>query len=285
MTIMQETAPWLRRVICLLGSGARYTAVLIFSVIMGFPFYYMAAVSFATDQQIHWLPIPVVPHQLAFENYMRIWTVAPFGRFFLNSVIVACSITCLHLIFDPLAGYVFAKFRFRGRDTLFLIILGTIMIPFFLRMIPLYWLMARLRWLNTYQGLIIPFASSAYGIFLMRQFILPLPSELLDAARVDGASELRIFAWIVVPQLGPALASNALFTFVYQWNNFLWPLIVTSSTNMRTLTLGLTFFYQEGYTRWNLMAAASMLLFLPIFVLFLLAQQFFVKGIVTSGFK
>jgi multiple sugar transport system permease protein len=263
----------------------RYVIVLTFVVIMGFPFYYMAAVAFATDQQIHWFPIPVIPQQISLDNYVRIWDVAPFGRFFLNSLIVAGAITLLHLIFDPLAGYVFAKFRFRGRNTLFLVILGTLMIPFFLRMIPLYWLMAQLGWINTFPGLIVPFASSAYGIFLMRQFILPFPTELLDAARVDGASELRIFSLIVLPQLGPALASMALFTFVYQWNNFLWPLIITNLIQMRTLTLGLTLFYQEGYTRWNLMAAASMLLFLPIFILFLLAQRFFVRGLVTSGFK
>jgi multiple sugar transport system permease protein len=264
---------------------SRYAILLLFVVMMGFPFYYMASVSLATDQQIHWLPIPIVPMQLSLENYARIWDVAPFGRFFLNSLIVAGCITLLHLILDPLAGYVFAKFRFRGRDTLFLVILGTLMVPFFLRMIPLYWLIVQLGWLNSYQGLIVPFATSAYGIFLMRQFTLPFPTELLDAARVDGAGELRIFAFIVLPQLGPALASLALFTFVYQWNNFLWPLLATSSMDMRTLTLGLTLFYQEGYTRWNLMAAASMLLFVPIFVLFLLAQRFFIKGMVTSGFK
>jgi len=263
----------------------RYVLVGLAAVVMGFPFYYMLAVSFATDSQIHWFPIPVVPLQLGWENHARIWDEAPFGRFFLNSVLVAGSITLLHLILDPLAGYVFAKFRFRGRDPLFLTILGTLMIPFFLRMIPLYWVMVKLGWLNTYAGLIIPFASSAYGIFLMRQFMLPFPSELLDAGRIDGASELGIFLRIVVPQLGPALAAVGLFTFVYQWNNFLWPLLITSSMDMRTLTLGLTFFFQEGYTRWNLMAAASMLLFLPIFVLFLLAQRFFVRGVATSGFK
>jgi len=269
----------------MLGKLSRYGIMLVCVVIMGFPFYYMAAVSFATDQQIFWFPIPVIPHQISFENYIRIWDVAPFGRFFVNSFIVAGSITLLHLIFDPLGGYVFAKFRFPGRNALFLVILGTLMIPFFLRMIPLYWLTVQLGWLNTYPGLIVPFASSAYGIFLMRQFILPFPTELLDAARIDGASELRIFISIVFPQFGPALASVALFTFVYQWNNFLWPLLATSTKDMRTLTLGLTFFYQEGFTQWNLMAAASMLLFLPILVLFLLAQRFFVKGLVTSGFK
>lgn len=269
----------------LLGSVARYGTLLLFVAIMGFPFYYMVAVSMATDQQIFWFPVPVVPTQLSLENYASAWAAAPLGRFFLNSFVVAGSITFLHLLLDPLAGYVFAKFRFPGRGPLFLAILGTLMIPFFLRMIPLYWLMSQLGWLNTYPGLVIPFASSAYGVFLMRQFLLPFPTELLEAARLDGASELRIFGWIVLPQMGPALASLALFTFVYQWNSFLWPLIAASRTDMRTLTVGLTFFYQEAFTRWNLMAAAAMLLFLPIFGLFLLAQRFFVKGMVTSGFK
>ena len=219
----------------MLGKVLRYGILLVCVVIMGFPFYYMAAVSFATDQQVFWFPIPIIPHQISLVNYVRIWAVAPFGRFFINSLIMAGSITLLHLIFDPLAGYVFAKFRFPGREPLFLVILGTLMIPFFLRMIPMYWVTVKLGWLNTYQGLIVPFASSAYGIFLMRQFILPLPTELLDAARVDGASELRIFISIVFPQFKPALASVALFTFVFQWNNFLWPLLATSSNRLVVL--------------------------------------------------
>lgn len=250
-----------------------------------FPFLYMVSLSLQSDADLY-SGVPVIfPSVLQFSNYVDIWERAPFARFVLNSFIIAGGITALHLIFDPLIGYVFAKMDFPGRKPMFAALLATLMLPFFIRMIPLYILTAEMGMLNTYQGLIMPFAMSAYGIFLMRQFILPIPDELIDAARIDGAGELRIFFSIILPQIRPALATLGLLTFVFQFNEFLWPLIVVSTTEMRPITTGLTLFNQEFFTAWNLTATGGVILFLPSFVLFLFTQRYFIRSVMMSGMK
>ena len=250
-----------------------------------FPFLYMVSLSLQSDADLYSGVPVIIPSVLQFSNYVDIWERAPFARFVLNSFIIAGGITALHLIFDPLIGYVFAKMEFPGRKPMFAALLATLMLPFFIRMIPLYLLTAEMGWLNTYQGLIMPFAMSAYGIFLMRQFILPIPDELIDAARIDGAGELRIFFSIILPQIRPALATLALLTFVFQFNEFLWPLIVVSTTEMRPITTGLTLFNQEFFTAWNLTATGGVILFLPSFVLFLFTQRYFIRSVMMSGMK
>jgi len=250
-----------------------------------FPFIYMVSLSLQTEADI-FSGIPVIiPDVPQFSNYADIWDLAPFGRFVLNSLIVAGGITISHLIFDPLAGYVFAKLEFPGRNILFLMVLSTLMIPFFVRMIPLYIMMARLDWLDTYQGLITPFLMSAYGIFLMRQFMIPIPTELMDAGRIDGCTEFGIYWRIILPQVRPAMATLALLTFIFQWNEFIWPLIVVQTTAMRPVTTGLTLFNQEYFTRWNFTATGAVIIFIPSFLLFLFTQRFLVRGVVLSGLK
>ncbi|WDR01357.1 carbohydrate ABC transporter permease [Devosia algicola] len=250
-----------------------------------FPFFYMLSLSLQSDADMY-SGVPVLfPSVLQFSNYLTIWEKAPFARFILNSFILAGGITALHLIFDPLIGYVFAKMEFPGKRPLFVMLLSTLMLPFFIRMIPLYILTAKMGWLNTYQGLIMPFAMSAYGIFLMRQFILPIPNELIDAARIDGASDLKIYTAIVLPQLRPAFATLGLLTFVFQFNEFLWPLIVVSTTEMRPITTGLTLFNSEFFTQWNLTATGGVILFLPSLLLFIFMQRYFVRSVMTTGMK
>lgn len=249
------------------------------------PFLYMVSLSLQSDADLFSGEVVIVPDQPQWMNYVTIWDEAPFARFILNSFIVAGGICLLHVLFDPLIGYVFAKMRFPGRQPLFALLLSTLMLPFFIRMVPLYILTAEVGLLNTYTGLILPFAMSGFGIFLMRQFILPIPDELLDAARVDGAGELRVFFDVVLPQLYPAIATLALLTFVFQFNEFLWPLVVVSSESMRPITTGLTLFNQEYFTRWNLTAVGGMLMFIPCLVLFLFAQRFFVRSVMLSGMK
>jgi len=249
------------------------------------PLMYMASLALQSDSEIFAGSAVVWPKSPQWGNFVRLFEAAPVGRFLLNSFIMAGAITCSHLIFDPLVGYVFAKFRFRGRQVAFVFLLSTMMVPFFVRMLPIYSMFAQLHWLNTYQGLIVPFMMDAYGIFLMRQFIQPLPNELMEAARIDGASEGRIYFNVILPQLKPALAVLALITFVFQFNEFLWPLISTSTTNMRTLPIGLTLFNQEYFTQWNLTAAGALILFLPTLLLFFFTQRFLVSGIVLSGLK
>lgn len=250
-----------------------------------FPFIYMVSLSLQSDADLFSGVPVIIPSTLQFSNYVDIWQKAPFARFVLNSFIVAGGITALHLIFCPLVGYVFAKMEFPGKNFLFGALLSTLMLPFFIRMIPLYILTANMGLLNTYQGLIMPFAMSAYSIFLMRQFTLPVPNELIDAARMDGAGDMRIFFDIILPQLKPALATIGLLTFVFQFNEFLWPLIVVSTTEMRPITTGLTLFNQEFFTQWNLTATGGLILFLPSFLLFILMQRYFVRSVMMSGLK
>lgn len=256
-----------------------------FCLLTVFPFLYMVSLSLQTEAET-FAGVPVIiPEVPQWRNYLEIWNLAPFGRFLFNSLFVATVITISHLIFDPLAGYVFAKYEFPLKHVIFLLILGTLMIPFFVRMIPLYVMMSDLGWLNSYQALIAPFLMSAYGIFLMRQFIKPIPTDLIDAGRIDGASELRIYRQIILPQCGPALAALGLFTFVFQINEFIWPLIITNTTDMRTMTIGLTLFNQEYFTQWQYTATGALILFVPSLILFIATQRWFVRGIVLSGLK
>jgi multiple sugar transport system permease protein len=267
------------------ASVGGYAVMALCVMLAVFPFLYMVSLSLQSDADL-FSGVPVlIPAELQFSNYVDIWQKAPFARFVLNSFIIAGGITVLHLIFDPLVGYVFAKMEFPGKRFLFIALLSTLMLPFFIRMVPLYILTAKLGWLNTYQGLIMPFAMSAYGIFLMRQFIIPIPSELIDAARMDGASDLRIFVSIVLPLLKAPLAMLALLTFVFQFNEFLWPLVVVGTTDMRPITTGLTLFNQEFFTAWNLTATGGLILFLPSLLLFLFAQRYFVRSVMMTGIK
>lgn len=249
------------------------------------PLVYMVSLSLQTEAETLAANPVLWPEAPQFGNYAELFARAPFGNFILNSAIVAGSITAAHLLFDPLVGYVFAKFRFPLRNTLFTLLLATMMVPFFVRMIPLYVMISNLGWLNSYQGLITPFLMDAFGIFLLRQFIQPIPDELIHAARIDGASEFAIYWRIILPQARPALAVLGLFTFVHQWNEFLWPLVATTTTQMRTIPVGLTLFNQEFFTLWHLTAAGSVILFVPSVLLFLASQRQFVRGITLTGMR
>lgn len=262
-----------------------YPLMAVFVLLAILPFLYMVSLSLQSDAEMFSGQVVVIPEKLQFSNYVTIWDKAPFARFVLNSFIVAGTISVLHVVFDPLIGYVFAKMEFPGKRFMFVALLSTLMIPFFVRLIPLYVIAAEFGLLNTYAGLILPFAMSAFGIFLMRQFIMPIPDDLIAAARLDGASEVRIFIDIVLPQLGPAIATLALLTFVFQFNEFIWPLVAVTSETMRPITTGLTLFNQEFFTQWNLTAVGGMLLFLPCFLLYLVAQRHFVKSAMLSGMK
>jgi multiple sugar transport system permease protein len=262
-----------------------YLVIGIMSALTVLPLLYVFSLALQSDAETFAGEPVLIPETPRFDNFVELFERAPFDRFFLNSLIMAGTITISTLVFCPLVGYVFAKFEFPFKRSLFIAILATLMIPFFVRMLPIYLLFAQLGWLDSYQALIVPFLMDAFGIFLMRQFIEPLPDELIEAARVDGASEFRIFAQIILPQTKPALAVLGLFTFVHQWNNFLWPLIATSTTEMRTMPIGLTLFNEEYFTQWNLTAAGAVLLFIPTFALFFIAQRYLVRGITLTGLK
>ena len=264
---------------------AAYVVLVALALVTVLPLLYMIVLALQSDGEVQSGDPVLWPSDPQWGNFTRLFEAAPFGRFFLNSFVMAGAITVSHLIFDPLVGYVFAKLDFPGKRIAFIAVLSTLMVPFFVRMLPIYSIFASLGWIDSYQGLIVPFLMDAYGIFLMRQFIRPLPDELIEAARVDGAGEFRIYLRVILPQCKPAMAVLGLFTFVFQWNEFLWPLIATSRTEMRTLPIGLTLFNQEYFTQWNLTAAGALILFIPTALFFVVTQKFLVEGIDLSGLK
>jgi len=220
---------------------------------------------------------------ITFENYLETFAVVPFGRFYLNSLFVATATTVIQILTGALAAYAFARLRFKGRDTLFLLYLATLMIPFQVTMIPNFILMRYLRWYNTYQALILPAAFSVFSTFLMRQYFMSLPMDLDEAARMDGASSWRIWAQIILPLSGPVVATLAIFNFQASWNDFLWPLIITNSETMRTIPIGLSSFQGQYSTEWHLLMAGSVVALLPVLIIYIIGQNWFVRGIALSG--
>lgn len=217
------------------------------------------------------------------QNYFSLFEAVPFGRFYINSLFVAIATTLIQIVTASLAAFAFARLRFRGRDALFLVYLATLMIPFQVTMIPNFILIRYLRWYDTYQALILPAAFSVFSTFLMRQYFMSVPLDLDEAARMDGAGSWRIWAQIIMPLSGPVLATLAIFNFQASWNDFLWPLVITNSMAMRTIPVGLSSFQGEFNTEWNLLMAGSVIALLPILVIYIIGQNWFVRGIAFSG--
>ena len=216
---------------------------------------------------------------------MRAFQAAPFGRYYLNSLFVAITVTIGQLITCSMAAFAFARLRFRGRDLLFLLFLGTMMIPGQVTMIPTFMVLHWAGWIDSYKALIVPGLASAFGTFLLRQFFLTIPRELEEAAYIDGCSKWKVLWYIIVPLARPALATLSIFTFMGVFNDFMWALIVTSSDEMRTVQLGLAIFRDRYLTEWDLMMAGSVTATLPILIVFFFAQKYFIKGITLSGLK
>lgn len=264
---------------------ARYLLLVAGAVLMVAPLLWMALASFKTLPEILRVPPTLLPESLHLDNYRTVLGDTAFVRYFLNSVLVAGITVASVLVTSSMAGYAFAKFEFPGRRVLFVLVLATLMIPFQVRVIPLYVLASDLGLLDSYAGLVLPGLVDAFGIFLMRQYLQSIPSELIDAARVDGASELTIFVRIVLPLAKPALAALAIFSLVASWESFLWPLLVISSPDKYTLPLGLAQFSGRFVTRVDLQMAASALTILPMLIVFLIMQRRFIEGMATAGMK
>ena len=269
----------------LLERSIYYIIITVAVLLTIFPIFYIVSLSFQSVKEMWSYPPPLLPSKLRWSNYIQAWNAAPFSRFTLNSFVVAGSITMIHVFLDSLGGYVFAKFRFPGQNLIFLLIYSTLVFPIFIRMIPLYIICNSFGWNNTYQGLIFPFMTSAFGIFLMRQIILPIPRELIESARIDGCSELGIFWRIIMPLCKPGLAIIVVYTFIFQWNSFLWPLIMVDTTPMKTLPLGITAFSRDHWMQWNLVAASAIFLFIPTLILFITMQKWIMRGALLSGLK
>jgi multiple sugar transport system permease protein len=248
------------------------------------PVIWMVLTAFKTQSEVLARPPTWIPTSWHPENFQAAWNFAPFGRYLGNTFLMAGGVMVLETLTSALAAYAFARLRFRGRDALFLLYLGTLMIPAQVTIIPRFILMDRLGWVDTYQGLIIPQAFSAFGTFLLRQYFLGIPRELEDAARIDGASRWECFRRVILPLSGPALATLAVFIFLYQWNNLLWPLIMTNADDKRTIAVGLRQFQGQYATDWNLLMAAATMATIPVVLLYVAAQRWFVRGITLSGF-
>jgi len=249
------------------------------------PFVWMVSGSFRSEADLFGNPSSLFPGSITLHGYESVWLQLPFLRLLLNSFVFAGVTTLLTLLFDSLSAYALARLRFRGRTLCFILVLVTLMVPFQVTLIPVFIELFHLGWLNTYQGLIVPRATSAFGIFLLRQSFISIPAELDEAARIDGASHLRIYWSVILPLAKPALATVAVLNFMNLWNDLLWPLVVTSDPNMLTLPAGLTLFGGAHVTDHAVLLAGAVISLLPIAVAFFLAQKYFVAGVSTSGLK
>jgi multiple sugar transport system permease protein len=243
--------------------------------------------SFKPPSEIVRIPPTFFPRTWTFQNYQTIFNDpnVPIGRFYANSLFVACARVLITLFTSSLAGYIFAKYTFWGKRAAFTFILAQLMIPFQVVMIPAYLILVRLNLVNSLWGLIIPSMVDAFGIFLVRQFVESIPSELMDAARIDGASEFGIYRRIMLPQMGAVLATLGIFTFMATWNDYLWPLIVITDHEKRTLPLLLTWYNSQHGNRPGLTMAASVLVLLPILLVYVIFQRWIVRGVALTGFK
>lgn len=281
------------------GRLGLYLVLALGAVAMVVPFVWMLSSSLKTDAEIFRYPPRWIPEVIRWQNYPEAMARAPFARYFLNSGVVAGLATFVGVLLSSMAGYAFARLQFPGKRVLFGLIVATLMIPFYVTLIPLFVFVTRFPLAggndllgaggqglyNTYAGLIVPGLANVFGIFLMRQYFQTLPSDLEDAARIDGAGEFTVFWRVMLPLTGPAVATLAVFLFTSEWNAYLWPLVVTGSEPMRTVQLGLALFKGEFQTDWARLMAATVVVTLPVIGIFLAAQRWFINSIAFSGLK
>ncbi|MBN2304634.1 MAG: carbohydrate ABC transporter permease [Anaerolineae bacterium] len=269
----------------LLSTLLIYGLLIAIAFIMLLPFVWMFSASLKLDKDVFRFPIEWIPKDPQWSNYETIWTRIPFLTFFANTLKLTVIITFLQLATSSFAAYAFAKLEFKGRDFLFLAYLGSIAIPWQVYMIPQFILMRELDLVDKHMSLIMLQAFTAFGVFLMRQFFISVPNEILDAARIDGMSEYGIYFRIMLPLSKPALATLTIFSAVFVWNDFMGPLIYLYSESRKTIQLGLRMFIQQYSTDYHLIMAASLISLIPVIILFLAFQRFFVEGIGTTGIK
>lgn len=261
-----------------------YGALLMVSLVMVFPFFYMLSTACKDEVQLT-QPTLLPEGRWHFENFPVAWSTEPFNRFMLNSALVGLLTTGLTLLLASMAGFALAKYRFRGQKVVFLSILATMMIPGQVTMVPNFLTCSRLGLLDSYAGLVIPVLPLAFGIFLMRQFMQSVPTELLEAGRIDGAGDFRLFGVVALPLCKPALVTLGIFTFMGSWNSFLWALIILDTETLYTLPIGLLRFAQQYEVRYNYLMAVSLISILPILMIFALFQRAFVQGMTLTGMK
>jgi multiple sugar transport system permease protein len=273
----------------ILKKTASYILLFLGAVTMAGPFMWMLSTSlkeagevfsYQKDWWQEWIPTSFV-----WQNYVKAWKVVPFAKFYLNSLLVSVCITAGQVATSAMAAYAFARLNFKGRDNIFFAYLATMMVPGAVTMIPVFILLEKFGWIDTYKAMVLPAIFTAYGTFMLRQFFLTLPRDLEDAAKIDGCSYLGIFWRIILPLSKPALATLTTFTFMGSWMSFMWPLIVMNTHEKFTLPIGLAYFQSLHGTDWTLLMAGSMMMILPVLVVFIFNQRFFVEGIKLAGIK
>jgi len=276
----------------MLGSKSRfgkwwvYLIVTFALVLVIAPFVWMVLGSFKGEGELRRVPPTWLPESASFDNYTQLFAQLDFGTYFVNSAIVAVVVTAGNLLFCSMLGYALAMLNFPGKRVLLLLVLGTLMIPGVVTFVPLFVLVANAGLIDSLPGLFLPFLAAPFGVFLMRQFISGLPPDLLDAGRVDGASELGIFGRIILPLCGPALATLGILTFLGSWNNFLWPLVVAQTEKTYTLPVALALYSTgQNSTQYGLLLAGACVVVLPLLIVFLVFQRHFIEGIATTGIK
>lgn len=260
-----------------------YTLLILGAFIMLFPLIWMVSTSFKTALEV--FSLDIIPENPTLQNYAKVLEDSLFIRWFFNSLVIATITTISVAFFDTLVGYILAKFTFRGKNIIFIAILSSLMIPTEMLIIPWYLMSTTFGWVDTYWGIMFPGVISAFGIFLMKQFMESIPEDLLDAARIDGLNEFSIFWKIAVPQVWPALAALCIFSFLGNWNAFLWPLIVIESPEIRTLPVGLAFFSGENEDYWEMVMTGATIAVIPLIIVFIFFQRHIIKGITLTGLK
>ncbi len=263
----------------------RFVILVALALVTLFPLAWIVSGSFKPLEQVFLIPIKWIPDPIRWQNYPEAWTSQNFTQNLINSIIVTFSQVFIHVFFSTLAGFGFAKHNFPGKEVLFVIVLSMTLLPLQVIMVPLFIIIKQLGWINTYQGLIIPTAVSAFGVFFMRQFIASIPDEYIDAARVDGASELGIFFRVVVPMSSPALATLALLVGLASWDEFLWPLIVVSDQQLATLPLGIAYLKSLYQAPAHWLLAVSVVMALPLLIVFIFAQRRIIESAAQTGIK
>jgi multiple sugar transport system permease protein len=265
------------------GAIIIWTLLFIGGLIMVSPLLFMFSTSLKTAGQVY--DLRLIPAEPTLQNYITVLSDGRFMRWFLNSTIVACTVTLSNVFFDSLVGYTLAKFEFRGRYLIFLAILSTLMIPTEMLVIPWYLMSAQLGWLDSYWGIMFPGMMTAFGTFLMKQFFETVPNDFLEAARIDGLNEFQIWWKVAMPLVTPALSALAIFTFLGNWTAFFWPLIVTTSRELYTLPVGLSSFAVEQSIQWEMIMTGAALATLPTLLVFLVLQRYIVRGVMLAGLK
>ena len=255
------------------------------ALVVAFPLYWMFATAVRPKKEIFGGGLDLMPSTFVWSNFSDAWNKLPWDQFYINSIAIVAIAVPVTVFINLLAGYTFAKYKFPGRDILFLLMISTLMIPIQVIMVPEFLIVAKLGWVNTWWGVLVPRAAEAFGLFMVRQFMVSIPDELIEAARLDGAGEFTIFRRVVLPLSWPVIAVLSIFTFMWRWNDFAWPLVVLQEQSAYTVPLGLNLMQGQYFTDWTGLMSMSLLSIIPMMLVFVFFQRYFIQGIASTGLK